>query len=99
MPAGRWLYIFILLFPIFLPERTNITGTNKTRGKSAGASSCSSDSVMDFPLVRVEPRISRSSSLPLLHQRRDIQPHRGYQAAVEIPTPIETETSIRCLIP
>src|ERR1700747_3528796 len=23
MPAGRWLYIFILLFPTFLPERTN----------------------------------------------------------------------------
>ena len=22
MPAGRWLYVFILLFPIFLPERT-----------------------------------------------------------------------------
>jgi hypothetical protein len=37
MPAGRWLYIFILLFPIFLPEKINDTVTNKKprRGDAA----------------------------------------------------------------
>ena len=35
MPAGGWLYIFILLFPIFLPERTN-HHRNQQKGPTAG---------------------------------------------------------------
>ena len=42
---------------------------------------------------RLPSKCSRSS-----HQGRDIQLHRGDQASVEVPTPIEIETSIRCVI-
>jgi hypothetical protein len=93
MPAGRWLYIFILLFPTFLPERAK---EDRNQQKSAAGD--------ELLLVPVDQELSGSlsraadmssfASLPLLHQRRDIQVHCGHQASVEIPASIKIETSI-----
>jgi hypothetical protein len=102
MPAQRWRYDFILLFPIFLPERSGSGCNHQKRRARTGRdelllvrdwTELSADRARAAAEQELFPTASR------LHQGRDIQLHRGYQPSSEIPRWVKIETSIGRVIP
>ena len=71
MPAGRWLYIFILLFPTFLPERFR-------NGLSVSSSRATDEPELIPTITTSKARHTTSSRLPDLRRNTNSDRNRNF---------------------